>query len=74
MSELHASYRAAGVDYDALDAAKRLAMAGALATSPQLRRHGARAEDSSRGELAFVFEPPAAAASHSSWRASGRSP
>jgi phosphoribosylformylglycinamidine cyclo-ligase len=51
-----ASYRAAGVDYDALDAAKRLAMAKALSTSSLLAVAGARALDSSRGEPAFVFE------------------
>jgi phosphoribosylformylglycinamidine cyclo-ligase len=51
-----ASYRAAGVDYDALDAAKRMAMAKALSTSPLLAASGARALDSSRGEPAFVFE------------------
>ena len=51
-----ASYRAAGVDYDALDAAKRVAMAKALSTSPLLAATGARALDSSRGEPAFVFE------------------
>jgi phosphoribosylformylglycinamidine cyclo-ligase len=51
-----ASYRAAGVDYAALDAAKRMAMAKALSTSPQLAETGARALDSSRGEPAFVFE------------------
>jgi phosphoribosylformylglycinamidine cyclo-ligase len=52
----HASYRAAGVDYDALDAAKRLAMAHALETSGQLLGRGARAHEGSRGEPAFVFE------------------
>ena len=36
------SYSAAGVDYDALDAAKRLAMAKALSTSPLLAAAGAR--------------------------------
>jgi phosphoribosylformylglycinamidine cyclo-ligase len=56
MSGAHASYRAAGVDYDALDAAKRLAMASALASSPALQAHGGRALDASRGEPAFVFE------------------
>jgi phosphoribosylformylglycinamidine cyclo-ligase len=50
------SYSAAGVDYDALDAAKRLAMAKALSTSPLLAATGGRALDSSRGEPAFVFE------------------
>jgi phosphoribosylformylglycinamidine cyclo-ligase len=56
MSQRRASYRAAGVDYDALDAAKRLAMAEALATSPLLARRGGAALDPSRGEPAFVFE------------------
>ena len=51
-----ASYRAAGVDYDALDAAKRLAMAKALSTSPLLAARDACALDASRGEPAFVFE------------------
>jgi phosphoribosylformylglycinamidine cyclo-ligase len=56
MSETGASYRAAGVDYDALDAGKRLAMAKALSTSELLRARGGRALDASRGEPAFVFE------------------
>ena len=56
MSEESASYRAAGVDYDALDAGKRLAMAKALSTSGLLAARGGRALDSSRGEPAFVFE------------------
>jgi len=56
MSRSGASYRAAGVDYDALDAAKRLAMAKALSTSALLGARGARALDASRGEPAFVFE------------------
>jgi phosphoribosylformylglycinamidine cyclo-ligase len=51
-----ASYRAAGVDYGALDAGKRMAMAKALSTSPLLAARGARALDASRGEPAFVFE------------------
>jgi phosphoribosylformylglycinamidine cyclo-ligase len=51
-----ASYREAGVDYDALDAGKRLAIAKALSTSPLLAARGARALDDSRGEPAFVFE------------------
>lgn len=51
-----ASYSAAGVDYAALDAAKRLALASALQTSALLGRHGASALDDSRGEPAFVFE------------------
>jgi phosphoribosylformylglycinamidine cyclo-ligase len=56
MSQDGASYRAAGVDYDALDAGKRLAMAEALSTSPLLGGRGGRALDASRGEPAFVFE------------------
>jgi phosphoribosylformylglycinamidine cyclo-ligase len=56
MSDESASYRAAGVDYDALDAGKRLAMSKALSTSPHMAARGARALDSSRGEPAFVFE------------------
>lgn len=50
------SYRDAGVDYDALDAGKRLAVASALATSPLLAARGGQALDDSRGEPAFVFE------------------
>jgi phosphoribosylformylglycinamidine cyclo-ligase len=56
MSKEGASYRAAGVDYDALDAGKRLAIAKALSTSPLLAGRGGRALDESRGEPAFVFE------------------
>lgn len=56
MSQDGASYRAAGVDYAALDAGKRLAMAKALSTSPLLTARGGRAIDASRGEPAFVFE------------------
>jgi phosphoribosylformylglycinamidine cyclo-ligase len=48
-------YRDAGIDYDVLDAAKRLAMGAARATSDQLAKHGGRAVDESRGEPAFVF-------------------
>jgi phosphoribosylformylglycinamidine cyclo-ligase len=51
-----ASYREAGVDYDALDAGKRLAIAKALSTSGLLAARGGRALDESRGEPAFVFE------------------
>jgi phosphoribosylformylglycinamidine cyclo-ligase len=50
------AYKAAGVDYDALDAGKRAALARALATSPLLAASGGRAVDASRGEPAFVFE------------------
>ena len=56
MSPEGASYRAAGVDYETLDAGKRLAMSSALATSPLLALRGGRALDASRGEPAFVFE------------------
>jgi len=51
-----ADYKAAGVDYDALDAAKRVAIAKALATSPLLGARGGHALDASRGEPAFAFE------------------
>jgi phosphoribosylformylglycinamidine cyclo-ligase len=56
METPQASYRDAGVDYEALDAGKRLAIAKALSTSPLLAAHGASALDASRGEPAFVFE------------------
>src|SRR5579872_6437418 len=56
MSHERASYRAAGVDYESLDAAKRMAIAKALSTSSLLGAHGARALEDSRGEPAFVFE------------------
>ncbi|MDQ6811891.1 MAG: AIR synthase-related protein [Actinomycetota bacterium] len=49
-------YRDAGVDYDSLDAGKRLAMAKALTTSALLSARGGRALDASRGEPAFAFE------------------
>jgi phosphoribosylformylglycinamidine cyclo-ligase len=50
------AYRSAGVDYEVLDAGKRLAIEAALATSPLLARRGGRARDDSRGEPAFVFD------------------
>ena len=50
------AYRAAGVDYGALDAGKRNALTEALATSELLSASGGRALDESRGEPAFVFE------------------
>ncbi|MBV8999957.1 MAG: hypothetical protein JO304_12905 [Solirubrobacterales bacterium] len=50
------AYRAAGVDYRALDAGKRSALTEALATSELLSAGGGRALDESRGEPAFVFE------------------
>ena len=49
-------YSDAGVDYGTLDAAKRLALANARATSELLAARGGRALDASRGEPAFVFE------------------
>jgi phosphoribosylformylglycinamidine cyclo-ligase len=51
-----ADYKAAGVDYDALDEGKRMAMARALATSQLLGARGGTALDASRGEPAFAFE------------------
>lgn len=56
MSDKSSTYGQVGVDYDTLDAAKRAALAQALATSPQLTQHGGRALDETRGESAFVFE------------------
>jgi phosphoribosylformylglycinamidine cyclo-ligase len=56
MSRGSASYRAAGVDYEALDEGKRMAIAKALSTSSLLAAHGGRALDRSRGEPAFAFE------------------
>jgi len=56
MTAEDSSYRAAGVDYVALDAGKRLAMAKALSTSALLQHRGGHAVDASRGEPAFVFE------------------
>ncbi len=56
MSPDGASYRAAGVDYEVLDAGKRQALARALSTSPLLAARGGNAIDASRGEPAFVFE------------------
>jgi phosphoribosylformylglycinamidine cyclo-ligase len=51
------SYASTGVDYEALDAGKRRALAATLATSALLdARPGGRAIDASRGEPAFVFE------------------
>ena len=50
------AYRAAGVDYGALDAGKRLALTEALATSHLLGARGGSSVDASRGEPAFVFE------------------
>src|SRR4051794_35364812 len=49
-------YKDAGVDYGVLDAAKRLALGQAIATSPQLDARGGRAHDESRGQSAFTFE------------------
>jgi phosphoribosylformylglycinamidine cyclo-ligase len=56
MSDSSSTYGSVGVDYDTLDAAKRSAVAQALATSPMLAQHGGKALDGSRGESAFVFE------------------
>ena len=56
MSSEGGAYEGAGVDYRVLDAAKRSALAHAVATSSLLAQHGGRALDESRGETAFVFE------------------
>ena len=49
-------YRAAGVNYEVLDRAKRAALQQAAATSDRLVPHGGKAIDASRGEPAFLFE------------------
>lgn len=49
------SYTDAGVDYDVLDAGKRLAIQASLATSGYGSARGVEADDRSRGESAFVF-------------------
>jgi phosphoribosylformylglycinamidine cyclo-ligase len=56
MTDGASSYADAGVDYEALDAAKRLALANALSTSSLLAARGGRPLDDSRGEPAFAFE------------------
>lgn len=50
------AYRSAGIDYDVLDAGKRLALDQALLTSPLLAKRDAVAFDASRGESSFVLE------------------
>jgi phosphoribosylformylglycinamidine cyclo-ligase len=50
------SYRRAGVDYEVLDAGKRLAVKAALETSAQIQKRGGKVVEASRGESAFVFE------------------
>jgi phosphoribosylformylglycinamidine cyclo-ligase len=50
------SYRRAGVDYEVLDAGKRLAVKAALETSAHIRQRGGSVNDASRGESAFVFQ------------------
>lgn len=50
------AYRHAGVDYAALDAGKRLAVARAQETSTELAKRGGKVMEESRGEPAFVFE------------------
>lgn len=49
-------YASAGVNYELLDAAKRTAVAQALATTGLLQHRGAAGIDASRGESAFVFQ------------------
>jgi phosphoribosylformylglycinamidine cyclo-ligase len=49
------AYEKAGVDYEALDAGKRRAIAAAAVTDAQLDAHGGSAIGASRGEPAFAF-------------------
>jgi phosphoribosylformylglycinamidine cyclo-ligase len=53
--EQGSSYERAGVDYVTLDAAKRVALASAAATSSNASRLGANLIDASRGEPAVVI-------------------
>jgi phosphoribosylformylglycinamidine cyclo-ligase len=55
-SEVMDSYKAAGVDYDVLDAGKRAAVARALESSEFSSDRGVRSLDESRGESAFVYQ------------------
>src|SRR5258708_28154935 len=55
MSPEGASYRAAGVDYETLDAGNRLALGQALATSPLLALRAGTELDASRGDPPFAF-------------------
>src|SRR5712691_11485189 len=50
------NYADAGVSYELLDAAKKLAADQALSTTGLLQARGGAAVDASRGEPAFVFE------------------
>jgi phosphoribosylformylglycinamidine cyclo-ligase len=50
------TYRRAGVDYEVLDAGKRLAVKAALATSAHMEKRGGKVNEASRGESAFVFQ------------------
>lgn len=54
MAEQNA-YKVAGVDYDVLDAVKRMALDAAFSTSPSLKRHNGRSIDESRGGPAYIF-------------------
>lgn len=49
------TYKAAGVNYEVLDAGKRSALAAAMTTSSLLGLRGGQAHDESRGEPAFLF-------------------
>ena len=51
-----ATYRDAGIDYDVLDAGKRLSQLVALSTSHLANDRGASASDESRGEPAFLLQ------------------
>src|SRR5919202_5117386 len=49
-------YAAAGVDYDVLDPAKRLALEAGRRTAPLLGRHGFEEVAGTRGESAYVVD------------------
>lgn len=56
MSDLN--YQTAGVNYDALDAFKRLCQSAAAGTRSSLRYHGLSEPEKVRGESAFLLEGP----------------
>lgn len=56
MSDTPATYKDSGVDYDAMDAFKRMAQEAALATAGNIKRLGLKDVPASRGESAYLVE------------------
>jgi len=52
------NYKAAGVDYDVLDAFKRACQRAAATTTGNLTRHGVTEPSGIRGESAYLVETP----------------